>query len=85
MSSCSGLQGEVDTLLDSIYQDNTIDTAARHLVDEVIKSQYNGYHFVDPNGEAMYKSTMLMFIRDFCDKKGIPKYLTDLNLGTDLS
>ena len=79
-------QNEVDLLLDKIYQDYAIDPSTRHQVNEVIKSQYDGYHFVNPDGEAVYNSTMLMFfLRDFCDKKVIPKQLTDLNLRTDLS
>ncbi|MFH0966407.1 MAG: AAA family ATPase [Methanobacteriota archaeon] len=79
-------QAEVNILLDLIYQDYQIDPSTRHQVDEVIKNQYNGYSFVDPTGEAVYNSTMLMFfLRQFCDQKIIPKQLTDLNLRTDLS
>jgi hypothetical protein len=79
-------QSEVNSLLDLVYQDYMIDSCTRSQVDEVIKSQYNGYHFVDPEGEAVYNSTMLMFfLREFSEKKVIPKHLTDLNLRTDLS
>lgn len=79
-------QKEVSDLLDLIYLDYGFDSGFRQEVDEVIKSQYNGYHFVHPEGEAVYNSTMLMFfLQDFCDKKVIPKHLTDLNLRTDLS
>jgi hypothetical protein len=79
-------QNEVNSLLDVIYLDYDIDPSTRTAVDEVIKSQYNGYHFVEPEGEAVYNSTMLMFFLDqFCVQGFIPKYLTDLNLRTDLS
>lgn len=79
-------QGEVNGLLDMIFKDYQLDPLIRPEIQEVIKTQYNGYHFVDPDGEAIYNSTMLMyFLQDFCDKKKIPKQLTDLNLRTDLS
>ena len=79
-------QTEVNSLIDTIYQDYGIDPSTRKLVDEVIKSQYNGYHFVNTNIDAVYNPTMLMsFLREFCDQKIIPKNLTDLNLRTDLS
>jgi hypothetical protein len=55
-------------------------------VDEVIKTQYDGYHFIRTDTEALYNSTMLMyFLNEFCQFKEIPKYLIDLNLRTDLS
>ena len=79
-------QTEVNSLMDSIYQDYSIDPSTRSQVDEVIKSQYNGYHFIRADSEAVYNPTMLMFfLREFCDQKVIPKNLTDLNLRTDLS
>lgn len=79
-------QVEVDLLLDDIYRDYQIDPATRREVDTVIKTQYNGYHFIAPDGEALYNSTMLMyFLRDFTRYKKIPEYLTDLNLKTDIS
>lgn len=79
-------QQEVNGLLDMIFKDYQLDPLIRPEIQEVIKTQYNGYHFVDPDGEAIYNSTMLMyFLQDFCDKKKIPKQLTDLNLRTDLS
>ena len=78
-------QKEVTDLLDQIYKDYEMDPHSRKEVDEVIKSQYNGYHFVTSEGEAVYNPTMLMFfLQDFCDKKIIPKQLTDLKLRTDL-
>ncbi|MBF0413413.1 MAG: AAA family ATPase [Desulfamplus sp.] len=79
-------QQEVDTLLDSIYSDYEFDPSTRHEVDAIIKNHYNGYHFVNPKGEAVYNSTMLMnFLVELCENRGIPKHLTDLNLRTDLS
>ncbi len=79
-------QTEVDSLMDSIYHDYVLDPSTRNQINEVIKSQYNGYHFVKTSTDAVYNPTMLMFfLREFCDQKIIPKNLTDLNLRTDLS
>jgi hypothetical protein len=79
-------QAEVDHLLDEIYHDYTIDPGTRGQVDMVIKSHYNGYHFVNPQGEALYNSTILMyFLNEFTQFKQIPEFLTDMNLRTDLS
>jgi hypothetical protein len=79
-------QSEVDQLLDDIYQDFDIAPDSRKEVAAVIKNHYNGYHFVDPSGEALYNSTILMFfLKWFLLKKEIPENLTDLNLRTDLS
>jgi hypothetical protein len=79
-------QAEVDQLLDQIYQDYALDPATRNEVNTVIKNNYNGYHFVDPEGEALYNSTILIyFLRYFTQYKEIPEALTDLNLKTDLS
>ncbi len=79
-------QAEVDRLLDEIYQDYEMEPSTRQEVDTVIKSHYNGYHFVNPDGEALYNSTILMFfLRDFCRYKQIPEFLTDMNLRTDLA
>ena len=79
-------QAEVDQLLDEVYRDYELDPATRSEVDDVIKNQYNGYYFVNPSGEALYNSTILMyFLRQFCQSQQIPKRLTDLNLKTDLS
>jgi hypothetical protein len=78
-------QIEVDRLLDDIYQDYNIDPATRNQVAEVIRNQYNGYHFVNPDGEAVYNATILFyFLNWFCEFKTIPEYLTDLNLKTEL-
>ncbi len=79
-------QKEVDQLLDQIYRDFALDPATRNEVNTVIKNNYNGYHFVDPAGEALYNSTILIyFLRYFTLYKEIPEALTDLNLKTDLS
>jgi len=79
-------QSEVDQLLNDIYRDYDIDLSSRKEVGEVIKTHYNGYHFVDPSGEALYNSTILMFfLKWFTQKNEIPENLTDLNLRTDLS
>lgn len=79
-------QVEVDSLLDEVYTDYQIDPATRSEVDAVIKNQYNGYHLITPDGDALYNSTMLMhFLHDFVRFKQIPRQLTDLNLRTDLS
>ena len=79
-------QSEVDQLLNDIYHDYDIDLRSRKEVGAVIKAHYNGYHFVDPSGESLYNSTILMFfLKWFLQKKEIPENLTDLNLRTDLS
>jgi hypothetical protein len=79
-------QGEVDHLLDEVYADYTLDPATRQEVDTVIKNHYNGYHFVDPQGAALYNSTILMyFLHHLTRHRRMPEYLTDLNLRTDLS
>lgn len=79
-------QSEVDALLDDIYRDYELDPATRGEVENVIVNQYNGYHFLTTDGEAVYNSTILMyFLRQLCNLKAIPEYLTDMNLRTDLS
>ena len=79
-------QAEVDHLLDDIYREHELDPATRKEVDALIKSNYNGYHFVNPEGEALYNSTILIyFLRYFVEYREIPEALTDLNLKTDLS
>lgn len=78
-------QTEVDRLLDEIYRDYQIDPGTRKQVQTVIKNQYNGYHFIRPNGDALYNSTILIyFLNGFTRYKEIPKHLTDLNLKTDI-
>ena len=77
---------EVLKLLDEIYKDYEIDLTNRNEVETVIKAYYDGYHFVNPNGESLYNSTILMyFLKWFCKYKEIPKNLNDLNLKTDIS
>ncbi|MCE7980947.1 MAG: AAA family ATPase [Caldilinea sp. CFX5] len=79
-------QREVDRLLDEVYADYALDPATRPEVDTVIKNHYNGYHFVDPQGAALYNSTILLyFLRHLTRHGQMPEYLTDLNLRTDLS
>ena len=79
-------QAEVDQLLDEVYDDYAIDPATRTEVDAVVKNHYNGYHFVNPNGEALYNSTSLIYFLDqFTANQTIPKRLIDANLKTDLS
>ena len=79
-------QGEVDRLLDEVYRDYHIDPSTRQEVRELLITQYNGYHFIEPEGESLYNSTLLMYFLDkFCRSKQIPRYLIDLNLRTDLS
>ncbi|MCP4345575.1 MAG: AAA family ATPase [Desulfobacterales bacterium] len=79
-------QAETDYLLDEVYRDYEINPGTRKEVGDLIKNQYNGYHFVDPSGEAVYNSTILMyFLNYFTRYKEIPEMLTDENLRTDLS
>ncbi len=79
-------QTEVVQLLDEVYQDYQLEPANRSEVEEVIKNHYNGYHFVTPEGEALYNSTLVMyFLNRLCREKTIPKHLIDLNLKTDIS
>ncbi len=79
-------QSETDWLLDEIYRDYEFDPATREDVNALIRNHYNGYHFVNPDGEAVYNSTILMyFLQYFTRHREIPRYLTDMNLRTDLS
>ncbi len=80
-------QTEVDRLLDQIYEDYGFAPSTRPMVDSILRNHYNGYHFTNPQGEALYNSTLLMyFLVEFCESGGrIPEFLTDLNLRTDLS
>ena len=79
-------QSEVDDLLDAVYQDYQFDPSTRQDVQEIIRSQYNGYHFIRTDGEPLYNSTLLLYFLDnFCRNHQIPEYLFDLNLRTDLS
>ncbi len=51
-------QAEVVRLLDDVYRDYEIEPATRKGVETLIKNHYDGYHFVNPNGEALYNSTI---------------------------
>ena len=78
-------QEETDRLLDEIWQDYGFNPENRREVDDLVRNQYNGYHFIRPDGEALYNSTMLIYFLDYLTRYGrIPEYLTDLNLKTDL-
>ena len=63
-------QREVDGLLDEIYADYGFDTATRSQTDALIKSNYNGYHFVNHDGEALYNSTSLIYFLDYFIEHG---------------
>jgi hypothetical protein len=77
---------ETGKLLDEIYRDYEIDTAARPLIMEVITANYNGYRMVNPKGEGIFNSTILMyFLKKFITYQKIPEYLIDVNLKTDIS
>jgi hypothetical protein len=77
---------ETDQLIDEIYRDYEIDPGTLPLVKEVITDNYNGYRIVDPRGEGIFNSTILMyFLEKFIDYKKIPDYLIDVNLKTDIS
>ncbi|PWR74859.1 AAA family ATPase [Methanospirillum stamsii] len=79
-------QAEVSELVDTIYQDFYIDQVTRGEVNDLIKNQYDGYHFVNPDSEAVYNPTMLMFfLRQLSENKTIPADLFDLNMRTDLT
>ena len=79
-------QSEVNRLVDEIYSDYDLNPSTRRDVDEIIRTQYNGYRFVNPQSEAVYNPTILMnFLVGFCESGIIPKHLTDLNLRTDIS
>ncbi|QTA87175.1 AAA ATPase domain-containing protein [Desulfonema magnum] len=79
-------QSETDRLMDQICQDYGIDPSVRKEADDLIRNHYNGYHFVNPEGEAVYNSTILMyFLHYFTRYKAIPRHLTDMNLKTDIS
>ncbi len=79
-------QEEVNQLLTRIFQDHNLPSDSRDQVEEIIKNQYNGYTFVNPEGEKLYNPTMLMYFLDLlCEQQKIPIDLIDLNLRTDLS
>ncbi|WP_045214664.1 AAA family ATPase [Desulfonatronovibrio magnus] len=58
-------QGEVNRLLDEVYQDYGMDPVTRGETDALIKNQYNGYHFIRTDGEPVYNSTILIYFLDY--------------------
>jgi len=79
-------QLEVNKLLDEVCHDYDINSNTRKQIEAVIKNNYNGYHFINYDREAVYNSTLLMyFLNSFLDDKIIPKRLLDVNLKTDIS
>jgi len=80
-------QAEVDQVVDDIYADYEFDRSSQKGVHTLLRSHYNGYHFANGDGEAIYNSTLVMyFLVEFCESGGrIPEFLTDMNLRTDLS
>lgn len=79
-------QVEVTELVDKVYQDFHLDPNTRGEVKDLIKNQYNGYHFVNTDSESVYNPNMLMyFLRQLSEHKMIPADLFDLNMRTDLT
>jgi hypothetical protein len=77
---------ETGKLVDEIYRDYEIHPSTRPLIMEVITANYNGYRIVNPKGEGLFNSTILMyFLKKFTEYKQITKYLIDVNLKTDIS
>jgi hypothetical protein len=77
---------ETEKLLDEIYRDHEIDPTNRQLIMEVITANYNGYRIVNPKGEGLFNSTILMyFLKKFIGSQKIPGSLIDVNLKTDIS
>jgi hypothetical protein len=77
---------EVEKLLDEIYHDHEIEANTRQEVEAIIKNHYDGYHFVNPDGEPLYNSTLLMyFLEQLVEDKTLPTQLLDMNLKTDIS
>jgi hypothetical protein len=78
-------QTEVDHLLNEIYEEYHFSPTTRAETCALIKSNYDGYHFVDPDAEPVYNSTILIyFLSYFTRHRQYPEYLTDMNLKTDL-
>ena len=79
-------QTEVNELLDSICRDYDISPSQRREIEAIIVNHYNGYHFVSSDIEAVFNPTLLAYFLDqFCRHRKFPRYLTDMNLRTDLS
>jgi hypothetical protein len=80
------IQSEVDGLLNDICRDYDISSSQRQEIEAVIINHYDGYHFVSANCESVYNPTMLAYFFDqFCRNGEFPRFLTDMNLRTDLS
>ncbi|MEM7537434.1 MAG: AAA family ATPase [Chloroflexota bacterium] len=82
-------QEEVDTLLDDIFEDHSLPATIRDEIDELIKTNYNGYHFVEfterEKSTPVYNTTILMhFLRHLTEHRKVPTHLTDKNLKTDI-
>jgi hypothetical protein len=79
-------QSEVNGLLDDICRDYDISLPQRREIETIIVNHYNGYHFVSPDIEAVFNPTLLAYFFDqFCRHRKFPRFLTDMNLRTDLS
>jgi Predicted AAA-ATPase/PD-(D/E)XK nuclease superfamily len=79
-------QSEVNVLMDDICRDYDISLPQRREIETIIVNHYNGYHFVSPDIEAVFNPTLLAYFFDqFCRHRKFPKFLTDMNLRTDLS
>jgi len=80
-------QAEVDQMVDDIYADYEFDRSSQKEVHTLLRSHYNGYHFANGDGEAIYNPTLVThFLVEFCESGGrIPEFLIDLNLRTDIS
>jgi hypothetical protein len=79
-------QNEVDILLDEIYHDHDFDSENRPGIQSLLKNHYDGYRFINPAGDSLYNSTLIMYFLDwFTRHKKIPPQLTDQNLKNDLS
>jgi hypothetical protein len=77
---------ETGKLVDEIYRDYEIDPSTRQFIMEVVTTNYNGYRMVNPKGEGIFYSTILMyFLKKFITYRKIPEYLIDMNLKTDIS
>ncbi|MCP4152088.1 MAG: AAA family ATPase, partial [bacterium] len=77
---------ETESLIDEIYKEHEIEPSTRPLIMETIKANYNGYRIIDPEGEGLFNSTILMyFLKKFIKYREIPEYLIDVNLKTDIS
>ncbi|MEM7530872.1 MAG: AAA family ATPase [Chloroflexota bacterium] len=87
-------QPEVDSLLDQIFEDFTLNETMitgenRAEIGDLIKANYNGYHFVrlpeHDESTAVYNTTILMyFLRYLTEHREVTIHLADSNLKTDV-